>query len=189
VSDVDFKVYVGERKTEVFHYKHHADANRLKDEPRVHKVDSKKKKKKDKKKNKDGSKEGAEANGKEPDVENGDHDEQQETAEFDCGAGVPVFGDVKMDFSKDGARIFMFWFNTFFVKDLHVVIEKTGLDKANKDAKHNKLYEKDFKVELVFSEVIATPSTPSTPTTPTPIILAIPAPPTTPMASDSNGHH
>ena len=154
VADVDFKVFVGERKTEVFHYKHHVETNKLKDEPRVHKVEGTKKKKSKKNKHKEG---GAEANGKEPEVEDGEP-EGVETAEFDCGAGVPVFGDAKLDFESKGARIFMFWFNTFFVKDLHVVIEKTGLDKANKDAKHNKLYKKDFRVELVFAEVTATPT-------------------------------
>lgn len=160
VNDVDFKVYVGERKTEVFRYKDYVESNKLKDEPKVHKVEGKKKKK-DKKKDK--HKEG-ETNGKEPE-ENGET-EETETAEFDCGAGVPVFGDVKMDFDQKGTRIFMFWFNTFFVKDLHIVIEKVGLDKAHKDAKHHKLYEKHFKVELVFAEVAPTTPTSSAPSSP-----------------------
>lgn len=182
VSDVDYKIYVGQHKTEVFHYKNYVESNKLKDEPKVSKLDKKKKKKKNKEGGENGN--GVHSPGS-PGGENGES-EETETAEFECGAGIPVFGDVKMDFEKQGARIFMFWFNTFFVKDLHVVIEKPGLDKANKD-KHNKNYSKHFKVELVFAEVAAsTPSTPTTPTTPTtPVIPSLPSTTTTTTTTTS----
>ena len=49
VFDIDFKVYVGEHKTEVFNYKSYVEVNRLRDEPKVHKSDKKKEKKKEKK--------------------------------------------------------------------------------------------------------------------------------------------
>lgn len=117
--------------------------------PKVHRLDSKKKKK-DKKKDK---KEG-EANG---DHQNGDVDE--ETAEFDVNLyGVPVCGDVKLEFERKGEKMFAFWINTFFVKDLQMVVDKIGLDKAHKDVKSHKNYEEGFKVELLFTEM--TNSTP-----------------------------
>jgi phosphatidylinositol-3,4,5-trisphosphate 3-phosphatase/dual-specificity protein phosphatase PTEN len=156
VTDVDFKVYIGERKTEVFHYKNYVELNKLKDEPKVNKAEKKKKKEKKKDKGKEVGDYAVSTNGHEAE------EDEEEMAEFDLGVGVPVFGDVKMDFENKGGRVFMFWFNTFFVKDLRLVIDKEGLDKAHKDAKNDKhkLYSKNFTVELVFSEV--TPSSPTT---------------------------
>jgi len=147
ISDVDFSVNVG--KATVFSYKQFVEVSKQKDVPKVHRVDSKKKKK-DKKKDKHEDN----TNGKE--AENGESNEDEETAEFECGS-VPVCGDVKMEFERKGEKMFAFWFNTFFVKDLHVIIDKKGLDKAHKDAKNNKLYEANFTVELIFEEMVNTP--------------------------------
>lgn len=145
LSDVDFSVHVG--KAQVFSYKQYVDSNKLKDEPKVHRVDSKKKK--DKKKDKEATN-GEQQNG-------GEEEQQQEKAEFECGLnGVPVCGDVKMEFEKKGEKMFAFWFNTFFVKELKLVIDKIGLDKAHKDVKHHKSYYEGFKVELVFAEMTNT---------------------------------
>jgi phosphatidylinositol-3,4,5-trisphosphate 3-phosphatase/dual-specificity protein phosphatase PTEN len=179
VSDLTFTVDVG--KTQVFTYKEFVEKMKLKDEPKVVKVDGKKKKKdkKDKKKDKEnkenkenkeqaaedkdkekdkGKEEASEAegaaNGKEDGEAIASSSTEDSTATFECG-GIPVVGDVRVDFDRQGARVFQFWFNTAFVKDLRLVIPKSGLDKAHKD-KHHKLYDENFRVELVFTEMAPT---------------------------------
>lgn len=101
--------------------------------------------------------------------------EGEDVAIFECG-GVPVRGDVKLDFERQGARIFGFWFNTFFIQDLHLVIFKGGLDKGHKD-KHHKLYEENFNVEVVFAEL--TQDIPRPKLTNVPSTSSIPAFPST----------
>lgn len=170
VSDLSFTVDVG--KTQVFTYKDFVEKMKLKDEPKVVKLNDGKKKKKDKSKkdksgelhaedkdkDKDkGKEEATEAEGAANGKEDADGSVAEEsTATFECG-GIPVVGDVRVDFERQGARVFQFWFNTAFVKDLRAVIPKSGLDKAHKD-KHHKLYHENFRVELVFSEMASTPS-------------------------------
>lgn len=157
IADIDFSVHVG--KAQVFSYKQFVEASKLKDVPKVHRIDSKKKRKDKKKKEKDAT----EANGKsgvEGDQQAaaaGGEDNVEETVEFDIGSlGVPVCGDVKVEFDRKGEKMFAFWFNTFFVKDSHIVIDKVGLDKAHKDVKHHKSYHENFKVELIFEEMAQT---------------------------------
>lgn len=169
VTDTNFTVHVG--KTLVFTYKQFVETHRLRDEPKVYKVTDGKKKKKSSKRE---AQHAAEGNDKEEEAATavegeingkGQHQSREnsltafpdgevpteDTAVFECG-GVPVCGDVKLDFEKQGGRIFAFWFNTFFVKGLHLVVPKEGLDKGHKD-KHHKLYEEAFRVELVFAEL------------------------------------
>jgi phosphatidylinositol-3,4,5-trisphosphate 3-phosphatase/dual-specificity protein phosphatase PTEN len=45
-----------------------------------------------------------------------------------------------------------FWFNTAFVDRPYLVLDKSTIDGANKD-KHNKLFSKNFKLELYLEEV------------------------------------
>lgn len=208
VNDIDFKLYasrlvqVGEEKaltqlkTENFHYKGYVEGAKLKDEPKITKVDKKKKKKDKKNKEKEKGSAGyaADANGKaEPEKE------MLDTIEFDVGgpAGVPVCGDVKMDFEAKGGRMFMFWFNTFFVKDGRMVIGKGGLDKASKDVKHHSKYEPEFCVELQFSEMTeeiptrkltTVGSSSSIPTTATSTATSISST-SAPSSPISNGNH
>lgn len=169
VSDVNFTVHVG--KTLVFTYKQFVETHRLRDEPKVHKVSDGKKKKKSKKDVKKEAAHTAEGNNEGEAAGEGEtngrdlHQSREnstilstegeapteDTAVFECG-GVPVCGDVKIDFEKQGARIFAFWFNSFFVKGLRLVVNKEGLDKGHKD-KHHKLYEEGFLVEVLFAEM------------------------------------
>lgn len=171
VADVNFTVHVG--KTQVFMYKDYAEKMKIK-EPKVVKLDGKKKK--DKNKGKDvthitsveADKKGKEDDIAETDANNNNHangreeegdgaQASEETATFECGM-IPVCGDVKLDFERQGGRIFMFWFNTAFVKDgVHLTITKEGLDKAWKD-KHHKLYDECFRVELAFTEMTQQPT-------------------------------
>jgi len=178
LSDVDFTISVG--KAPVFNYRQYVDTNKLRDVPKVHRLEGKKKKKGKKKERKDlaeqsnGQASGSEGeqntnsnnnnnhnngsiNGEDNENNNNNNNHQnvlEETAVFDCGTnGIPLIGDVKMEFERKGEKMFAFWFNTFFVKDLHVIIDKIGLDKAHKDCKSHKLYQEGFKVELIFDEM------------------------------------
>jgi len=45
------------------------------------------------------------------------------------------------------AKMFHFWFNTFFMPKQELVLQKSEIDKANKDKKHS-TYDADFKVTL-----------------------------------------
>eukprot|EP01112_Ceratiomyxa_fruticulosa_P022437 TRINITY_DN8206_c0_g1_i1.p1 TRINITY_DN8206_c0_g1~~TRINITY_DN8206_c0_g1_i1.p1 ORF type:complete len:905 (-),score=232.72 TRINITY_DN8206_c0_g1_i1:173-2887(-) len=73
---------------------------------------------------------------------------------MDCGSGVPMVGDVRIDMSY-GGRHFGLWFHTFFVKEnLRYIATKEEIDKAFKDRNH-KLFPPDFRIELVFSETEA----------------------------------
>eukprot|EP00026_Physarum_polycephalum_P008587 Phypoly_transcript_08675.p1 GENE.Phypoly_transcript_08675~~Phypoly_transcript_08675.p1 ORF type:complete len:416 (-),score=56.71 Phypoly_transcript_08675:54-1301(-) len=158
--DVNFTIHVG--KTLVFTFKQFVEMNKLKDEPKI-RQESKKKKKSKRREALEASREedtedSAEGLGREHRAvtrENVSFTEgeglSEDLAVFECG-GVPVCGDVKIDFERQGSRIFMFWFNSFFVKDLSLVIHKKGLDKGHKD-KHHKLYEEAFRVEAVFTEL------------------------------------
>jgi len=170
LSDVNFTVHVG--KTLVFTYRDYADKMKLKEAPKIVKVEAaKKKKKKEKKKEKEAAaahaaedkgkqvEEGIEVEG----AANGKEKEEgetvaEDTATFECGM-IPVVGDVRVDFENKGARIFQFWFNTGFVKDLRLVVKKKELDKAFKD-KHHKLYDENFRVGLAFTEM-GTTTTPA----------------------------
>lgn len=134
-SDINFTIHVG--KTLVFTYKDYVEKMKLKDEPKVVKV-GKKKGKKDSHDDKE--------KGKEEENE----EEEDDTATFECG-GVPIWGDVRVEFEKQGGKIFQFWFNTSFVKNNNMVIVKEGLDKAHKD-KHHKTYDEHFRVEAQFEE-------------------------------------
>jgi phosphatidylinositol-3,4,5-trisphosphate 3-phosphatase/dual-specificity protein phosphatase PTEN len=160
-ADVNFTVHVG--KTLVFTYRQFVEMHKLKDEPKVRRMAETKKRKKGKKDtkrdaahildDKEVDEDGGEWNGR--DHQSGNENigvtEEEDLAVFECG-GVPVCGDVKIDFEKQGTRIFAFWFNSFFVKGLSLMINKEGLDKGNKD-KHHKLYEETFRVEAVFIEL------------------------------------
>jgi phosphatidylinositol-3,4,5-trisphosphate 3-phosphatase/dual-specificity protein phosphatase PTEN len=151
ISDLNFTIDVG--KTTVFNYKDHVEKLKLKDEPKVVRIDKKKKGK---------------GKGKEEGGEEGEG-EAEELATFEVGS-LPVRGDVRVDFESKGARIFQFWFNTYFVKPipqplnassgstLSTSIPKIGLDKAFKDMKSHKLYDEKFNVELQFSELEHTPA-------------------------------
>jgi len=143
-TDINFTVHVG--KTLVFTYKEYVEKMKLKDEPKVNKVSKKK-----------GKKESHDDNNKDKGKEEGDNegegtgeDGDESTATFNCG-GIPVWGDIRVEFEKQGGKIFQFWFNTAFVKDLNVVIPKEGLDKAHKD-KHHKTYDENFRIEVQFAE-------------------------------------
>lgn len=98
---------------------------------------------------------------------------------FEPSQPIPICGDIRVEFfNKDmfkKERMFQFWFNTFFISqqatDVEVLYEdeptlktvrldtdlcyfdigKEDLDKAHKDAK-DKIYNKDFKVRVTFSE-------------------------------------
>ena len=165
VADVNFTVHVG--KTLVFTYKQFVEMYKLKDEPKVRRVGEGKKRKKNKKEAKrdavhilDDKEEDTEDSGEwsgrdmhqssRENAGNADGD-VEDLAVFECG-GVPVCGDVRVDFERQGTRIFAFWFNTFFVKGSSLSINKWGLDKGHKD-KHHKLYDESFRVEGVFTEL------------------------------------
>jgi phosphatidylinositol-3,4,5-trisphosphate 3-phosphatase/dual-specificity protein phosphatase PTEN len=167
VNDINFTIQVG--KSHVFTYKDYVEKMKLKDEPKVVKVDKKKKKQKEQKeKGKEKEKEKEKENGENGKEEVAEDPAEEGTVTFECGH-VPVIADVKVDFDRQGNRIFQFWFNTAFVKEplhssesgpkaqLHLIISKTGLDKANKDKKH-KDYDKDFCVELIFTPAESKPS-------------------------------
>jgi len=159
-TDVNFTIHVG--KTLVFTYKYFVEMHKQRDEPKVRRVGDSKKRKKSKKDTKrdatfidekeEETEESNEFSGLQKSWDNAEGESlSEDLAIFDCGS-VPVCGDVKIDFEKQGTRIFAFWFNTFFVKGLSLVINKEGLDKGNKD-KHHKLYEENFRVEGVFTEL------------------------------------
>ncbi len=57
-----------------------------------------------------------------PTATNGTQNDAEETATFDCGMS-PIYGDVKIEFDHKGSKIFAFWFNTAFVKDLRLVVK------------------------------------------------------------------
>jgi hypothetical protein len=44
------------------------------------------------------------------------------------------------------------WFNTFFVENKTLVLQKSTIDKANKDKKH-KIFASSFAVEFSFEDV------------------------------------
>eukprot|EP01110_Echinostelium_bisporum_P012626 TRINITY_DN7411_c0_g1_i1.p1 TRINITY_DN7411_c0_g1~~TRINITY_DN7411_c0_g1_i1.p1 ORF type:complete len:374 (-),score=134.88 TRINITY_DN7411_c0_g1_i1:22-1143(-) len=151
-NDVNFVVYAG-GKTEVFDYKLHVEEMRSKSNDKLEEpVITKNKKKKEKKKKDDT------ANGEATD---------SDTVKFDCGS-LSLSGDAKLDFTEkhlgSEGKLFHFWFNTTFVKDCRVVIQKAGIDKAHKD-KHHKLFDENFRVELVFEEPPATTTAITTTTT------------------------
>lgn len=166
VNDINFTIQVG--KSHVFTYKDYVEKMKLKDEPKVVKVDKKKKKQKEKEQKEKDQKEKGKENGENGKEEVAEDPAEEGTVTFECGH-VPVIADVKVDFDRQGNRIFQFWFNTAFVKEplhssesdpkaqKHLIIAKTGLDKANKDKKH-KDYDKDFCVELIFTPAESKPS-------------------------------
>ncbi|KYQ89772.1 protein tyrosine phosphatase [Tieghemostelium lacteum] len=80
---------------------------------------------------------------------------EDEYIAYDIGS-LPLVGDVKVDFSDKNERMFMFWFNTYFVNP-HELVHKIGLDKAYKD-KHHKTYPEDFRVEMFFENIENTSS-------------------------------
>jgi hypothetical protein len=135
---VNFTVHVG--KTLVFTYKQFVEMNKLKDEPKIRR-ESKKKKRNKRREALESSREedtedSAERSGREhrsATRENVSFTEGEgvleDLAVFECG-GVPVCGDVKIDFERQGSRIFMFWFNTCFVKG-------TKVKKENKHQKNH----------------------------------------------------
>ncbi|XP_020612582.1 phosphatidylinositol 3,4,5-trisphosphate 3-phosphatase and dual-specificity protein phosphatase PTEN-like isoform X2 [Orbicella faveolata] len=98
---------------------------------------------------------------------------------FEPSQPIPICGDIRVEFfNKDmfkKERMFQFWFNTFFISQQATVVQlfedeptlkvvkldsdlyffdigKDDLDKAHKDAKE-KIYNRDFKVRVTFSEV------------------------------------
>jgi hypothetical protein len=48
--------------------------------------------------------------------------------------------------------MFHMWFNTFFVENKKLVLQKGTIDKANKDKKH-KIFPSSFAVEFAFEDV------------------------------------
>ena len=73
------------------------------------------------------------------------------------GPALCVRGDVNivltdMDDIGDDDLMCSFWFNTAFVDRPYLVLDKSTIDGANKD-KHNKLFSKNFKIELYLEEV------------------------------------
>jgi len=52
--------------------------------------------------------------------------------------------------------MFAFWFSSSFVKGNRLVLKKEELDKAHKDTSH-KSYHANFRVELVFNDMSASP--------------------------------
>jgi len=85
-------------------------------------------------------------------------DSEEELLTFEVGE-VPIFGDIKVEFTEKGfssdARLFAFWFCTAFIKENRLVLKKEELDKAHKD-KHGR-YPDNFRVELLFSEMDGSP--------------------------------
>jgi len=64
---------------------------------------------------------------------------------------IPLHKDVKIAFYKgrNHEKMFHFWFNTWFVHELFLRVEKKTIDKASRDKKHKK-YHPDLAVELDF---------------------------------------
>jgi len=129
LSDVNFAVSVG--KTTVFTYKEHEEKARDKGSLKDTKELKKPKKKSDK----------------------AEEEEEEETAVFECG-NVPLCGDIKVEFTEKGNKMFAFWFSSSFVKNNRLVLRKEELDKAHKDTSH-KNYHANFRVELVFNDMSA----------------------------------
>jgi len=127
ISDISFSVNVG--KTTVFNYKDHDEKGKR--EETVKKASKSKKGKKD------------------------GEEEEEDTATFECGI-IPVFGDIKLEFTDKGSKLFAFWFCSLFVKDNRLILKKEELDKAHKDTSH-KSFHANFRVELSFSEMSPSP--------------------------------
>jgi len=89
--------------------------------------------------------------------ENHGSETEEDAYAFEVGE-VPIYGDIKVEFTEKGitseSKLFTFWFCTAFVKDLRLVLRKEELDKAHKDKGH-KLFPEHFRIELVFSEMMA----------------------------------
>jgi len=130
LPDINFSVSVG--KTTVFTYKEFEE--KAKDKDRSALKDTKELKKPKKKP---------------------DEDEEEETASFECG-NIPLCGDIKVEFNDKGSKMFAFWFSSSFVKGGRLVLKKEELDKAHKDTGH-KNYHANFRVELVFNDMAASP--------------------------------
>lgn len=124
LPDVNFTIHVG--KTHVFTFKEFEEKNK-----REFGV------KKEKKKKKKGDNE----------------DEEEETATFE-GGSTPLYGDIRVEFSEKGSKMFSFWFSSNFVRDNRLILKKEELDKAHKDTGH-KSFSANFRVELIFSEIHA----------------------------------
>jgi hypothetical protein len=65
-----------------------------------------------------------------------------------------ISGDIKIEFYHKNPllkkeKLFHFWFNTAFVENMNLKLEKAEIDKAHKDKSH-KLFDKDFYIELQF---------------------------------------
>eukprot|EP01133_Synstelium_polycarpum_P011968 gene11968-13960_t len=83
-------------------------------------------------------------------------EELDEYISFDVGS-IPMDGDVRVEVCNKAERMFMFWIHTSFVSTQEIVT-KPGLDKAHKDKNH-KLYPEDFRVELLFEDIVEVPET------------------------------
>jgi len=127
LGDVNFTVYVG--KTHVFTFKEYEEKSKKED------VKKEKKSKKTKKDSGDKS----------------DDEEDEELATFECG-NIPLCGDIRVEFTEKGSKVFAFWFCSNFVKDNRLLLRKEELDKAHKDTSH-KNFQANFRVELVFSDI------------------------------------
>lgn len=123
ISDINFLIHMG--KTLVFNFKDHED--KLKKSSDGSKKEVKKV---------SGGKKGS---------------EEEETAVFDCG-NIPVCGDIYVEFSEKGSKLFAFWFSTWFVKENRLILTKPELDKAHKDSSH-KNFSQNFRVEVSFSDL------------------------------------
>jgi len=129
LGDINFTVYVG--KTHVFTFKDYEEKSK--------KEDGLKKEKKSKKNKKGDS------------GDKSDDEDEEEIASFDCG-NTPLCGDIRVEFTEKGSKLFAFWFSSNFVKDNRLILRKEELDKAHKDTSH-KNFHANFRVELVFGDM------------------------------------
>ncbi|MES1906981.1 MAG: hypothetical protein MHM6MM_000188 [Cercozoa sp. M6MM] len=76
---------------------------------------------------------------------------------YECGNKIPLPDevDVKCEIYKEKAfnkeKICHFWFNTGFLEDNKLVLQKLEIDKLHKDKKH-KLFPADMSIELEFED-------------------------------------
>jgi phosphatidylinositol-3,4,5-trisphosphate 3-phosphatase/dual-specificity protein phosphatase PTEN len=83
-----------------------------------------------------------------------EHKKKEKYVDIDCG-GIELEGDIKIvlldhDLTSDD-HMCHFWFNTSYIENNYLLLEKNELDKAVKDVdcKH---FKKEFRIELFFND-------------------------------------